>query len=938
VDAAGFPTLMGARVRPLAHQISAALRVLSDRSQRYILADEVGLGKTIEAGLILQALWHHRPEMSVLVVTPGAMVGQWWRELYLRFGARVFSRVDAATPAADLDRQFMRPWVVVSLTALQGRTEIRERVASRRWEALVVDEAHHLHRSHPLYDFIHHLSERADIALVLSATPSQRQITGLAALLSLVAPDDYSADDVQELQGRIAARRETWRTIEEKSGLIEAAADEPNLTAEDVQDLVEGWGDALSTDPAVRRWLNEARALPPRKALRSLELALAYARERWRLDRRIIRTRRRTLQFLEEEYSQRQLEAELTYSASGGEASLASLLDSLPVQPTADGRALAQILVRVAATTPDQMRDFATRRLDALARGLGASNGEFAAAWESHGGPAEEAALLAEAPGRCPPLSFPDGREEDWLKRVLDFVSAWEEADGATPARHATAMGWLADRAAEDPTRRFLVFAQDVGTVTRFAKVLARDTDLEVRTFHHRMDEQSLDAAVEDFITGAARVLVSDDLGGEGRNLQIAWAVVHLDVPLSPGRLEQRIGRVDRLGRSADKPVRSVTVTGPLEAEQFLHQAHRDVFRVFHESIGGLEFVVPELVRQLREGMTGGAADPTAIIVRITAEVEAVRAEEDHAFQVGLDTSRAELRRARDIADTLAPDLDLKAAKSPLFWLQATGVEVDPDGPSRSRVALTAENLEVTSIPGVGRAFPAFQATWKRGEALAHERLQFLAPGHRLVDGAYQLLDSSQLGRAGLLGRNLGHAGRGRIFAVALFVTDLPDVGLNLPAGLVARARAEVGRDTDTIYMRHDPDARSWSELHETSDARLIRELDRQSFDPKGGDRDYSLDGRALLADLSIPGTLGDALEAPCARLLDQAEGVAEDAAERLNELWRAETAYFEALIQSGSDDEQQGAREELRVRRDLLARVRALRPRLDGLMVVYGT
>jgi ATP-dependent helicase HepA len=82
-DSGGIPSLLDARIHPLGHQIYAVRRILWDRAPRFILADEVGLGKTIEAGLVIQSLIADKPDLNVLVIAPGAMARQWQTELYL---------------------------------------------------------------------------------------------------------------------------------------------------------------------------------------------------------------------------------------------------------------------------------------------------------------------------------------------------------------------------------------------------------------------------------------------------------------------------------------------------------------------------------------------------------------------------------------------------------------------------------------------------------------------------------------------------------------------------------------------------------------------------------------------------------------------------------------------------------------------------------------
>src|ERR1700733_5028111 len=91
----GIPSLMGVRAEPMGHQLYAMRRVLSNPRPRFILADEVGLGKTIEAGLVLQALMQEEPNLRILIVAPGSMSRQWFSEIYLRFGAHAFGLIEA---------------------------------------------------------------------------------------------------------------------------------------------------------------------------------------------------------------------------------------------------------------------------------------------------------------------------------------------------------------------------------------------------------------------------------------------------------------------------------------------------------------------------------------------------------------------------------------------------------------------------------------------------------------------------------------------------------------------------------------------------------------------------------------------------------------------------------------------------------------------------
>jgi hypothetical protein len=126
----GLPAMLGTRVMPLGHQIYAARRVLFDRTPRFI-----GLGKTIEAGMIIQALQAERLDFSVLVVAPGSMSRQWLTETYLRFGARAYHHVDCARftseTAGSLSGIIAGERLIVSTTALETHAQLADMITAR---------------------------------------------------------------------------------------------------------------------------------------------------------------------------------------------------------------------------------------------------------------------------------------------------------------------------------------------------------------------------------------------------------------------------------------------------------------------------------------------------------------------------------------------------------------------------------------------------------------------------------------------------------------------------------------------------------------------------------------------------------------------------------------------------------------------------------------
>ena len=178
VQTEGLTCLLGARIKPLPHQIYAVRRVLSDRLPRFILADEVGLGKTIEAGLVIQSLMTRSSDLRILVVAPGAMSRQWHQEMYLRFGAWPYKHVDmrewrASSPSHRLSL-VGAPRLIVSTSLLADDRTLRDELLARQYDMVVIDEAHHYPPGSTLYSFFQALSLRTDGLLVLSGDPIAR--------------------------------------------------------------------------------------------------------------------------------------------------------------------------------------------------------------------------------------------------------------------------------------------------------------------------------------------------------------------------------------------------------------------------------------------------------------------------------------------------------------------------------------------------------------------------------------------------------------------------------------------------------------------------------------------------------------------------------------------------------------------------------------------
>ncbi|MGB1110444.1 MAG: RNA polymerase-associated protein RapA, partial [Gammaproteobacteria bacterium] len=189
--------LIGPRVSLIPHQLHVANEVTGLSTPRVLLSDEVGLGKTIEAGLILHRLMHNGSLERALILVPETLLHQWLVELLRRFNLRValFDK-ERFEAAADYDNPFLSEQLVLtSLSQLTDAPEMARAALGGQWDMLIVDEAHHLHWSESEssleYDLVSALAEDTPGLMLLTATPEQLGKVGHFGRLRLLDPERF---------------------------------------------------------------------------------------------------------------------------------------------------------------------------------------------------------------------------------------------------------------------------------------------------------------------------------------------------------------------------------------------------------------------------------------------------------------------------------------------------------------------------------------------------------------------------------------------------------------------------------------------------------------------------------------------------------------------------------------------------------------------------
>ncbi|WP_400766987.1 SNF2-related protein [Methylosinus sporium] len=790
----GLPAMLGARVIPLGHQVYAARRVLFDRTPRFILADEVGLGKTIEAGMIIQALQAERRNFSVLVVAPGSMSRQWLTETYLRFGARAYHHIDCARlvheSRASLSALAADQRLIVATTALEAHPELAKMIAARRWDMVVVDEAHQISPGHALYPHLQLLARQSDGLLLLSATPSKRDMAGLVGLLALVAPDAFADETPASLQAKYDRQSAVWDRLNFTRKLIDStAAEGRELDSDEVEFVAVEWVGLIEGDELFDALLERMRS---GEAQAAIEL-VAYVQEFHRLDHRIIRTRRATLASETTSWPAR-IFIELPWAASQAEAIFLNHLQELPEGVGPQAAAVRALYQRFCSTSPNAAVRFLEHRREAIDDGPNGKASDPIGRIAGDSGPNDEPIILAEL---IQSLASLEG-EDSWLRTATDLAEAWLQEGGFS--RADLLASWLDDHL-KDPDNQVLVFVQDAEAANDLADRLETRYGVQaVARFHCNIDEEHLASTAFRFQHNkSCRVLVSDELGGEGRNFQNASAVVHFDVPTSCARLEQRIGRLDRVGRESDREVLSVLLEPATAADRTLLEIHRDVFQVFNRSIGGLEFILPKLQLRVQAAYGESPSALRAIISDLRAEVDASLSATDEAFDISLDATKPQLDRSIALAAEMEDESDTAESAATLrSWASRLGIQTKKcdDGSSEFRwtngsLNIASDRLKIgTGADGERRLVCG---TFARKTALERDDLQFFAPGHSLID---TMIFEAEHGRhsrvtAFMLDGFPKHKGTFLLQVLARSVLDERVwVGHDIGPGLAARARS----------------------------------------------------------------------------------------------------------------------------------------------------
>jgi ATP-dependent helicase HepA len=655
--------LRGMRTSLIPHQLHIAHDVGRRHAPRVLLADEVGLGKTIEAGMIIhQQLLAGRAE-RVLIVVPETLQHQWLVEMLRRFNLRfaLFDDERYAQAQLDSDNAFETEQLVICSLDFVRRNKTRlEMMADASWDLLIVDEAHHLawEEGQPSreYQVIEQLAEQIPGVLLLTATPEQLGLESHFARLRLLDPNrfhDFAAFVEEQQHFRPIADAVTG-LLADKS----LSAEEMNM----LNDLV----------------------------------------------------------------GEQDIEPLLQTANSDREGKLEARQELISM--LMDRHGTSRVLFR---NTRNGVKGFPKRELHQIRLPL----------------PTQYQTAI-KVSGIMSARKSVDERARDML--YPEQIYQEFEGDSGTWWNFDPRVEWLMGFLTSQRDKKVLVICAKAATALQLEQVLREREGIRAAVFHEGLSIIERDRAAAWFASeeDGAQVLLCSEIGSEGRNFQFAHQMVMFDLPFNPDLLEQRIGRLDRIGQTHD-----IQIHVP-----YLEKTAQSVLvQWYHEGLEAFEHTCP----------TGRAIYDKAYaqLVAFLASPEQTEGLEEFiadcrkqhgALKMQLEQGRDRLlelnsnggEKAQALAEKIGEqDNDTELVNFALNLFDIVGI--NQEDRSDNLIVLTpGDHMLVPDFPGLPE--DGCTITFDRGQALSREDAQYVTWEHPIIRNGLDLILSGDTGSCAL--------------------------------------------------------------------------------------------------------------------------------------------------------------------------------------------
>ncbi|MBN8239557.1 RNA polymerase-associated protein RapA [Marinobacter nauticus] len=666
--------LIGARTQHLPHQLYIAHEVARRHAPRVLLADEVGLGKTIEAGLILHYQLQTGRARRALIVVPDSLIHQWLVEMLRRFNLR-FSIIDQAryddlkAEEDDVDAlvnhifgddDAVNPFesdqlVLCSLDFLVRSEKARKDAVAAGWDLMVVDEAHHLawspEQSSPEYDVVEQLSGASQGLLLLTATPEQIGVASHFARLRLLDPARFH---------NLETFREEEQHYEVINQVVRRLQQAPDTISKDDRQALAGWlGDEL--DELLAR--DDAH-----------QAVIDALLDRHGTGRVLFRNTRAAIQGFPERQP---------------------LPEPLPCPDLYEHHQYG-----VTGLAPEQSVD-----------------------------------------------------EEDWL---------------AQDPR----VSWLEKKLASLRPAKVVVICAKASTAMALEHYLQLRAGIRSAAFHEHLSLIERDRAAAYFADTeqGAQALICSEIGSEGRNFQFAHHLVLFDLPANPDLLEQRIGRLDRIGQTEAIRIHIPYLQGTSQEVQY--RWFQEGLNAFAESCAVGVAVQEHVQDQWQQALDGDESQLEPLLAASASETARLKDMLHNGRDALIELNSCRVGEAEALIAGIEEEEN--AAEVRDYMIQAfdiLGVDLE-DHSEHADILKPGEQFQaglVAELPEDG-----LTVTWDRQQALQREDMAFMSWEHPMVTGVMDSVNSSGLGKAALANLSVKALPPGTLLLEAVFAVHCP--------------------------------------------------------------------------------------------------------------------------------------------------------------------
>ncbi|MCD9484373.1 RNA polymerase-associated protein RapA [Photobacterium phosphoreum] len=656
--------LCGMRAGLIPHQLYIAHEVGRRYAPRVLLADEVGLGKTIEAGMIIhQQVLSGRAE-RILILVPETLQHQWLVEMMRRFNLHfsIFDEERCVESLADAANPFdTAQFVLCSLDFLRKSRRRFEQALDADWDLLIVDEAHHLEwseeRPSRQYQVVEAIAEKTPGVLLLTATPEQLGRESHFARLRLLDPDrfyDYEAfveeERLYEPVADAVSQLLAGETLDSnaKQTLVDL------LAGQDVEPMITAIENATTAE--------DAKALEARHEL---------------------------------------------------------------IRNLMDRHGTGRVLFR---NTRSAIKGFPKRHLNMYPLPM---PNQYSTAMRVAGMMSGKLSINEKAIK----LLYPEDIYQEF------------EGESATWWNFDPRINWLLDMLKANRNEKVLVICSRAQTALTLEQALREREGIRATVFHEGMSIIERDKAAAYFAQeeSGAQVLICSEIGSEGRNFQFANQLVMFDLPSNPDLLEQRIGRLDRIGQQREIEIHVPHLEGTSQA--LLARWFNEGLNAFEETCPTGRPVYEAVCEELITLLASDKQDSDALEAVITRSAalhnelkDKLEQGRDRLLEIHSNGGEAAQQLVEQIS---SKDGDTNLVSFALGLFDTIGLNQDDKG-ENAIVVTPSEHMMVASYPGL--PYDGCTITFDRNTALSREDLHFISWEHPMIQGGIELLLSEGVG------------------------------------------------------------------------------------------------------------------------------------------------------------------------------------------------